>query len=319
MEIIRGYQGLTRSLAHPVVTIGNFDGVHLGHQRIIQRAIAQARARGGTAMAFTFRPHPQQVLNPEKGLQLLTTYDEKLKLMGRLGLDVLIEEPFSRDFSGLQPERFFNDVILRRISAEVVVVGYDFGFGSNRQGTLGALEKMCGAAGVELEIVPPFRVGEEVVSSSRIRQYLLAGNIEAATALLGHDFAYEGIVIRGEGRGRKLGFPTANLKLENKLSVPYGVYATHALCEALFPGRSMPSVTHVGVRPTFQVDRELPALVETHLLDFDGDLYGNLLEVHFVRRLREERKFPDVESLKARIRADAGEARRVLSGDRGGG
>lgn len=312
MEIIRGYQGLSRSLNHPVVTIGNFDGVHLGHQRIIERAVTKARGRDGTAVAYTFRPHPQQALKPGVGLQLLATYDEKLRLLERQGLDLVIEEPFSRDFSGMSAELFFTDVILRRVSAEGIVVGYDFGFGSNRQGTLDILDKMCGRTGVELEVVPPLKVGNEVVSSSRIRQYLLSGNVGGAASLLGYEFAYRGVVVHGEGRGRKLGFPTANLKLDPKLALPFGVYASYVSCETLFPGQRIPSVTNVGVRPTFQEDRELPALVETHLLDFDGDLYGNSLEVRFVRRLREEKRFPGIDSLKAQIRADSEEARAVL-------
>ena len=314
VEVVRGIQGLARPLKHPVLTIGNFDGVHRGHQEIIQLAVSKARARGGTAVAFTFRPHPQLALEPESSLPLLTTYDEKLRLLGGLGLDLVIEEPFSREFSQIAPEQFFNNAILNRLSAEAIVVGYDFGFGNHRQGTLEELEKFCRQAGVELTIVPPKRNEGEVVSSSRIRQHLLAGDVETGARLLGREFSYTGVVIRGEGRGRKLGFPTANLKLENKLALPYGVYATHARCEALFPGRQIASVTNIGVRPTFQADRELPALVETHLLDMDADLYGNLLEVSFVRRLREERKFDGIEALKAQIRLDADSARQILGG-----
>jgi riboflavin kinase/FMN adenylyltransferase len=309
MEIVRGIRSLPKALNRVVLTIGNFDGVHLGHQRIIGLAVEKARARGGTAVAYTFRPHPQVALRPGSNVQLLLTYDEKLELLAEQGLDVTIEEPFSREFSTVAPQDFFNDVILRRLSAEAIVVGYDFGFGKERAGTLEGLQDFCKKAGVELTVVPPQRADSEVVSSSRIRQHLLAGEMELASALLGREFFYRGIVVRGEGRGRKLGFPTANLKLENKLAVPYGVYATWAVLE----GKALPSVTNVGVRPTFQTDGpELPALVETHLLNTTIDLYGKPLEVRFVKRLREERRFPGIEALKAQIAADAGAAGMLL-------
>jgi riboflavin kinase/FMN adenylyltransferase len=243
-------------------------------------------------------------------VQLLTTYDEKLELLAAQGLDAVIEEPFSREFSTVAPHEFFTDVILRRLSAQAIVVGYDFAFGKERAGTLQALEEFCKGAGVELTVVPPQRADTEVVSSSRIRQHLKTGEVEAASALLGREFFYRGVVVKGEGRGRKIGFPTANLKLENKLALPYGVYATWAVLD----GKRMPSVTNIGVRPTFQgAGPELPALVETHLLGQTIDLYGKELEVRFVCRLREERKFPGIEALKAQIAQDAGEAAHILA------
>lgn len=313
METIRGYQALDRTLTHPVVTIGNFDGMHLGHQAIIREAIQQARKRQGVAVAYTFRPHPHVALRPDAQVQLLSTYDEKLELLSKFGIQLTVEEPFSRDFSIVPPEQFFTDALLRKIGAEAIVVGYDFAFGRERQGHLEALEGFCKKSGVELTIVSPQRMDGDVVSSSKIRQYLLGGDVERASHLLGHEFCYRGIVIRGEGRGRKLGFPTANLKLENKLALPYGVYATWAVTPSLGGGKPMPSVTNVGVRPTFGDGKELPALVETHVLDVNADLYGNPLEVCFVRRLREERKFSGVEELKTQIALDGKMAAQVLS------
>jgi riboflavin kinase/FMN adenylyltransferase len=292
------------------LTIGNFDGVHLGHQRIIGLAVEKARAKGGTAVAYTFRPHPQVALRPGAQVALLLTYDEKLEFLAAQGLDVTIEEPFSREFSTVEPQHFFTDAILRRLSAQAIVVGYDFAFGKERSGNLQALEAFCKNAGVELTVVPPQRSDTEVVSSSRIRQHLAAGEVDAASGLLGREFFYRGVVVRGEGRGRKIGFPTANLKIENKTTLPYGVYATWAVLE----GRQIPSVTNVGVRPTFsEVDGpELPALVETHLLDTTMDLYGKTLEVRFVKRLRAEQRFAGVDALKAQIATDAAQARALL-------
>jgi riboflavin kinase/FMN adenylyltransferase len=312
METIRGIGALNKALPRVVLTIGNFDGVHLGHQHIIRQAVEKARARKGTAVAFTFRPHPQAALRPGSNVQLLLTYDEKLELLAAQGLDATIEEPFSREFSTVEPQRFFADSILGRLSAEAIVVGYDFAFGKERAGTLQALEEFCKKAGVELTVVPPQRAGDAaVVSSSRIRQHLATGEVDDAAKLLGREFFYRGVVVRGEGRGRKIGFPTANLKIENKLTLPYGVYATWAV----LGGKRIPSVTNVGVRPTFQgppESPELPALVETHLLGTTLDLYGQTLEVRFVKRLREERKFPGIEALKAQIAADAGQASVIL-------
>jgi len=313
METFRGIQTVSRSFPYPVVTIGNFDGVHLGHQQIIRLAVEKARANGGTAIAYTFRPHPQQALRPGTQIQLLTTYDEKLELLEKTGLDVTIEEPFSREFSTVSPKDFFTEVLLKRLGARAIVVGYDFAFGKERQGHLQALEDLCRGAGVELTVVPPQRTDGEIASSSKIRQHLMAGEVDLASRLLGREFFYRGIVVKGEGRGRKIGFPTANLKIENKLTLPYGVYATWARCEALFPNELLSSVTNVGIRPTFQGDKELPVLVETHLFDRTVDLYGNVFEVRFVKRLREERKFPGIEALKSQIQADSVLARKELA------
>jgi riboflavin kinase / FMN adenylyltransferase len=309
MELVHGFNSLSKVPVHPVVTIGNFDGVHLGHKAIIQLAIDKARARGGMAIVYTFRPHPQLALRPDSGLQLLSTYDEKIDQLRNLGVDLMIEEPFSREFSTIAPHAFFNDVLLRLLNAEAIVVGYDFAFGREREGRLESLEVFCRGSGVELTVVPPQRVNDEVVSSSRIRSHLLNGSIELANRLLGREFCYRGVVVHGEGRGRKIGFPTANLKLENKLAIPYGVYATWASCD----GKSYPSVTNVGVRPTFTADRvddgmELKALVETHLIGESVDLYGRCLDVRFVSHIRGEKRFPGVEALRAQITADAQEA-----------
>jgi len=312
MKIYRGVEQLTESPEHAVVTIGNFDGVHLGHQRIIQLALEKARARGGKTVAFTFKPHPQVALRPQVSLPLLSTYEEKLEILGTLGLDFVIEQPFSREFSTIQPEQFFRDILLRRLNAEAIVVGYDFGFGKGREGHLEVLGKLCEEAGVELTIVQPQREDSEVVSSSRVRSYLLAGDVEQAAKLLGRPFSYKGVVRKGDGRGRTIGFPTANLKLDNKLALPNGVYAT----QTLFAGKLFPSVTNIGVRPTFTsaspVPDEFPAWVETHLLDTEVDLYGSTLTVQFIQRLRSEMKFSGVDALVEQIRRDIDGARALI-------
>ena len=315
MEVFRGIEKLNRALKHPVLTIGNFDGVHLGHRHIFELAREKALARGGECVAYTFRPHPQVALRPGLELQLLSTYDEKIELMRTSGLDVVIEEPFSREFSTISPDHFFTEIVLKKIGVEAIVVGYDFVFGKERQGELDALEVMCRRASVELTVVPPQRIEGEIASSSRIRQCLLQGDLRNASRLLGRAFSYQGAVIRGEGRGRLIGFPTANLKLESKLVLHYGVYATWAVVDAGHYLRSpliFPSVTNIGVRPTFHTG-ELPALIETYLLDQTIDLYGRILEVRFIEKLRDEMKFSGVESLKEQIVKDVAKTREILS------
>jgi riboflavin kinase/FMN adenylyltransferase len=307
-RVIAGVSALQQAPQKTVVTIGNFDGVHQGHQAILSVAVEQAREKGGVAIAFTFKPHPRLALDPASPVPLLCTYAEKAELLSKAGVDMVIEEPFSREFSTTSPETFFSEVLVRKLNAEAIVVGYDFAFGKERIGGLTVLEAFCKSARVQLTVVPPQRAGSEVVSSSAIRRHLLSGDLRTGNRLLGREFSYTGDVVRGEGRGKKLGFPTANLKLENKLALPYGVYATWAIID----GKRYASVTNVGVRPTFGKE-DLPALVECHLLDATMDLYGRSLEVRFVERLREERKFLSIDALKSQIFSDTGQARLVLA------
>lgn len=317
MKVVRGISQLEQSLPGAVVTIGNFDGVHRGHQHIISETIRQARELQGVSVAYTFRPHPQLALHPDSKVKLLLTYEEKLEALQALGIDTVIEEPFSREFSTISPDRFFSDFLLRKLNAQSIVVGYDFAFGKGRVGHLELLRSFCDRSGVRLTIVEPQRLDGELVSSSRIREHLLAGRIKEANHLLGKPFFYRGVVVKGEGRGRKIGFPTANLRLEEKLTLPYGVYAS----DAWVSGRRYPSVTNIGVRPTFEKSRqqlpsqnfnEIPALVETHLLDETLDLYGNTLEVQFLERLRAEQKFSGVQELQQQIRKDIEVVRGLL-------
>jgi riboflavin kinase/FMN adenylyltransferase len=250
-------------------------------------------------------------LRPEVKLPLLLTYDEKLEILSAIGLDAVVEQPFSREFSSTSPERFFTEVILRGLNAQIIVVGYDFAFGKGREGQLERLGELCGKAGIELQIVSAQRVDGEVASSTRIRAALAAGDPALAARLLGREFFYRGVVVKGQQLGRKLGFPTANLSLAEKIALPNGVYATTArLGSTLYP-----SVTNVGVKPTFSAGNgELPAQVECHLLDQTLDLYGLTLEVRFHARLRDERRFSGMDELKAQIALDAQAARQLLVG-----
>lgn len=308
MQIFRGYEEVNQAFARPIVTIGNYDGLHLGHRQIIEAVIERARREGGTSVVYTFRPHPHLALTQEEDLQLINTYDEKLELLANIGVDVVIEQPFSREFSTIAPEKFFRDILVKRLSAHAIYVGYDFGFGRDRAGNLDTLRAFCDAEGVELTVAKPMKIEGEICSSSRIRSYIQSGEVGLANRLLGREFFYKGLVVRGNGRGHKIGFATANVRTESKLRVKEGVYATYAL----YGGKMYKSVTNVGRQPTFNREGGVPVTVETHILDFDRDIYGSTLEVRMVERLRDEVKFDGIESLVKQIGLDVEKARQIL-------
>lgn len=297
-----------------VVTIGNFDGVHLGHQEIVRVAIEKARVIGAEPLAFTFRPHPQSVLRPDRAPALLLTYDEKCKDLLSLGLLRVVEQPFDLSFSKTTPREFFEGTLVGRLAARAVVVGYDFTFGKERSGHLQVLQELCDLAGVELTVVAPQRLEQEVVSSSMIRQLLQQGQVGEAARLLGRPFSYQGTVMQGDQRGRTIGFPTANLSLGQKLVLPHGVFATWSILD----GVRLPSVTNIGIRPTFHASGQASgpeARAETHLLDGQygpDSLYGRSLRVEFVARIREEQKFAGVSELASQISEDIQKTRQIL-------
>ncbi len=305
MKILHGIADIHSPLQSSVVTIGNFDGLHLGHRRIVRQVIDQARALDASAIVFTFRPHPQMALKPSASVDLINTYEEKLEMLEALGVDMVVEQPFSRDFSTISPEVFFNEVLLKKLSARALYVGYDFGFGRGRAGGLDLLRQLSGHAGIETHVMDAYKVGDVTCSSSQIREMLRNGSVEGAAMLLGRLFYYRGVVTKGDGRGHKIGFPTANIQVEGRILVKNGVYATEVVCrQGVFK-----SVTNVGSRPTF-VDNGGVA-IETHILDFDSDIYGEVLEVRFKTRLRDERKFSGIDELVAQIKKDV-EAARAL-------
>lgn len=308
MKIFHGYQQLDQTLVKPILTIGNFDGVHLGHQAIMRLVTDRAKACGGTSVVYTFRPHPQIALNPDKNLSLLCTYDEKLELLEKLGIDVVIEEPFSRDFSVRAPERFFEEALIEKVRPIELIVGYDFGFGKGRTGGIETLRRLCEANQIRFEVVPAFEKNGKSISSSRIRELLSKGDLKSASELLGHPFSYQGLVLRGDGRGHNIGVPTANLHLiDNKMALPFGVYATWSH----FAGKKFASVTNIGIRPTFESEND-SVRIETHILDYAGDLYGRVFEVQFVEYLRPEQKFSGISALTEQISRDILKARQVL-------
>lgn len=308
MQVFHGHSEIHQAFKRPIITIGNFDGLHLGHRQIIHAVIDRARKEAGTSVVYTFRPHPHLALTPAENLQLINTYDEKLDLLREIGVDVVVEEPFSRQFSTITPEMFFRDILVKRLSAYAIYVGYDFGFGKNRSGSLELLEKLCKEESIELHVAKPQKTSDQICSSTNIRDHLKSGNVAAANKLLGREFFYRGLVVRGKGRGHTIGFATANVHTESKLQVKEGVYATWAI----YNGKRYKSVTNVGRQPTFNRDEAAPVAVETHILDFDRDIYGETLEVRMVERLRDEKKFGGVQELVAQIKLDVQKAKGIL-------
>lgn len=288
-----------------VVALGNFDGVHLGHREVVRRAVEEARARGVEAVVATFDPHPRSVLRPAEEPGLLTTLEQRRELLLELGADRVEVIRFDLELSLKSPEEFVREVLVGRLGADVVVVGENFRFGHKAAGDVGDLARLMNEAGGEAVAVPVRGEGGGI-SSTRIRQLLAAGEVREAAALLGRPYALRGRVAVGDGRGRTIGVPTANVVPDARVVVPArGVYAGYAL----FNGNRYAACTNVGVAPTFG-PRE--SRVESHLLGFDGNLYGRVVDVEFVERIRDETKFSGVEELVARIRRDVEEARRIL-------
>jgi riboflavin kinase / FMN adenylyltransferase len=294
------------SFSRSVVTIGNFDGVHLGHRAILTRVCQRARELTGQAVAITFDPHPLRVLRPEMNLPMLTTPEQKVKLLESSGLDGVIVLPFTAEFAALPARDFVRQYFCERLEAREVVVGHDYCFGRGREGNIDLLQEMGQAQGFTVQVVWAVEVDGAVVSSSLIRALLRLGKVTEAGRLLGRPYGVEGRVVPGKGRGGKLlGVPTANIRPDNELLPACGIYAVRVRQG----GAIIPGVANIGTCPTF----DNPDLsLEVHLLEFSGDLYGENLSVQFVSRLREERRFSSIEALAAQIHADIAAARQVL-------
>lgn len=290
----------------PVLALGNFDGLHRGHMKIIDRVRRNAGERGGTPAAMTFEPHPPRVLRPDKAPQLLMTKDQKIESLTRSGMQGVAVVRFTLELSKWDPETFVRNVLVEWLHVVEVWVGANFLFGHERAGNFSVLRSLGARYGFRAEKIDPVRYKDFVVSSTRIRRLLGEGRVDEAAALLGHHYFIDGTVSRGAGRGRELGFPTANLTTCNELIPPSGVYATTVTIDNIV----YPSITNIGLRPTFgDVDQQI---IETHVFDMSRDLYDSSLRLSFVQRLRDERAFPDVDALRAQIDADCRSARRLF-------
>jgi riboflavin kinase/FMN adenylyltransferase len=309
MEIINKETDGKRSFQNPVLTIGNFDGVHLGHQHIFRLVKEKAREIGGESIVYTFEPHPVAVLAPERKPLLITPLEEKLRLIAEQGMDMAILADFSDQFASQAPEDFVKRILYDQIKIRQLYVGHDYTFGKDRRGNIALLKELGRKLGFNVEVVEAVRVGGMVVSSTLIRELIQKGELREASRLLGRDYLLSGQVIHGHGRGsRKLGFPTANLKPVGVLIPKPGIYAVRAV----FAGKRYPAVANLGWNPTFH-DQQFS--VEVHILDFDQDIYGQSLGVEFVERLRDEAIFRGPEELSAQIRKDIVQAKEVLGAE----
>ncbi len=293
-----------------VLTLGVFDGLHLGHQLIMQTVVERARAIGATPTVITFDPHPRAVLHPESAPPLLQTFDQKIAAFSALGIEQTIVIRFTKQFAQISAEDFLHEVVHERLQAREAYLGRGFAFGQNREGDIELLKKMSERLGFYAAEVPEVQLRSKRISSSRIRQLLADGCVNLARRMLGRPYGVEGRVVRGHERGRTLGFPTANLAPQNRVIPRSGVYVTATLIE----GAWRRSITNVGTRPTFET--EAAPSIETYVTNWAGDLYGDVVRVRFLHRLRDERKFASIEELKDQIAKDLERAQNYF--ERGG-
>ncbi len=291
----------------PVLALGNFDGLHVGHMKIVEQVVRAAGERSATPLVLTFDPHPTRVVRPDQAPSLLMTMGQKLEVIERAGVEGVAVVRFTREVAGWDPETFVRLVLVDWLRVAEVWVGANFLFGHDRSGDFSKLRQLGAQYGFRAEKINPVRYKEFVVSSSRVRNLIVEGRVDEAAALLGRHYFVDGTVVHGLMRGRVLGFPTANLNPENELTPPNGVYATRSTVD----GVVYPSVTNIGVRPTFHQPSAI--VVETHLLDVEPDLYGKHLRVEFLQRIRDERTFDSVDELKAHIAADCAHVRAFFS------
>ena len=306
MQVLTGTEGIPPEFREAFITIGNFDGVHLGHRSIFQKLIMEARKENRRALLVTFVPHPKMLLHPERRpFYLLTTIEEKIKLLEALGLDGLIIIPFTLEYAQTTAESFIFDVLWKNLQVRKIFIGHDYSFGKDKRGNEDMLKAFGKKLGFDLAVINALAVGDTVVSSTRIRAAILEGDVKTAAMLLGRPYNVSGTVIEGKRRGAALGFPTANIKPNKELLPAKGVYAAIVNLD----GKRYNGALSIGLNPTFG---DVQLSMEAHLMDFSGDIYGKYVDVLFIERIREERKFPGPEMLSLQIKKDAEEARGIL-------
>ena len=309
MLVVHGYKDVPLEARGAVLAIGNFDGVHRGHQALLRAASAIGRELGAPAGALIFEPHPREFFHPEEPHFHLTPLPQKLAIFDRLGLDIAVVLPFDAQLAALSADEFVNNVIVDGLGARHVVIGHDFFFGRNRGGTPETMQAAASRAGFGLTVIPPVAEDGEVFSSSAIRLRLAQGDVKGAARLLGREWRAAGTVVGGAKRGTGLGFPTANIPLPRGTAIGHGIYAVRVHID----GEHHIGAAYLGTRPTY--DNGMPVL-EVFLFDFDGDLYGRDIEVEFVDFIRDDRKFDTSEALIAQMQADCARARAILAASR---
>ncbi len=309
MKLIENLEDIDRPFENAVITIGNFDGVHIGHQALFHEVIEKADILDSTSLAMTFEPHPIRVLKNNGHPPLLTPFNQKVELIAKSGIDALICVPFTHEFAAITAKEFVYDVLLGRIGMRIIVVGEDYTFGKNRQGNLNLLKSYAEAFDFEVDVVdwvPVSNNKPQRISSTRIREMLLDGDVQNAQKLLGRPYQVSGSVVPGRNRGGKLlGFPTANIQLTDELCPKTGIYAVSVNCL----GKRHLGVVNIGYSPTFD-DQEFT--IEVHILDFKSDLYGKHITIKFIERIRDEIKFSGIAELSNQIAKDVETARNIL-------
>jgi len=312
MQILRSIPELSRLPGPLFLAIGVFDGVHLGHQAVISTSAEHARAANGTPVVVTFDPHPEKVLRPDKAPHLLTGAEHKIALTRTFGVRHLLIIAFDKQFAATEPEDFVQQLVQHSNPLREICVGHKWSFGKNRRGNLQVLTKLGAEFDFNVVGIPPVTVNGEIVSSTTIRRAVEAGDLKKAAAMLGREYTILGTVVRGDDLGKKIGFPTANLSAHSEQFPPNGVY----FAEAKLDGIVYPGVVNLGYRPT--VSSKSDRVLEIHLLDFDRDIYGKDLELRFVRYLRPEKKFENIDALVRQIGRDVKQARELAADNRGG-
>jgi len=305
MIVFEGASQLKEELKNPIVTIGNFDGVHLGHQAIFKKVIEKAHKIGGLSVVYTFEPHPLKVLDPERFFPLITTREEKEKVIEWTGIDVLVREPFTKDFARLSTDDFVSDVLCNQIHAKEVFIGPDYRFGKGRTGTTDLLKCLGEGCGLKVEVLENVEVEGKEVRSTMIRNCVLEGEVKEAAKFLGRSYTLSGKVVKGKNLGKKLGIPTANIEPEKELYPRSGIFAV----KVIIGDNYTQGVMNIGANPTFP-DKSFS--LEVHILDFDRHIYGSKLEVIFIEKLRDERKFNTPELLVEQVRKDIIQARKIF-------
>lgn len=305
MKVIRNLSEIDHPFDHAVVTLGNFDGVHLGHREIFRSVVESARNEGGTSIVCTFEPHPLKLLAADRAPRLINTPQERERLIGASCVDVLLILPFTPELAALDPEQFVDQILIERIGLKHLVVGYDYAFGKGRSGSIEFLREQGQRKGFIVDVFGPVQKQGQVISSTRVRQHVLSGDVEGVVALLGRHFNFEGQVVHGDGRGHNLGFATANLATEKELIPASGVYA----CIAMVHGKEYKSVVSIGCKTTFG---DHPLTIEAHLFDFKEDVYDQTMRLYFVKKLRDQKTFSDKDALIGAIEQDVTQAHHCL-------
>jgi riboflavin kinase/FMN adenylyltransferase len=308
MKIYRELDQITKPFPNACVTIGNFDGVHLGHQRLFDAVRQKAAQDRGTSIAITFNPHPLQVLRPG-GIKLISTCEQKIELIAMSGIDVLIIIPFDKEFSATTALQFVDEILIGRIGVKQLSVGYDYAFGKGRAGDIDFLRRQGNEKGFSVTVIDPYYQGDILVSSTRIREFVAAGRMDETRALLGRCYQIRGEVQRGKQRGGKeIGFPTANLHIDEEDLIPrHGVYVCQVICD----GKRYGGVINIGLNPTFSENK---LIAEVHIFDFNQDIYGKPIKVNLLHFMRAEQKFAGIPELSAQIAHDVIEAKGILEG-----